>query len=333
MKFAYATPILARLAHKAGVRVIVEQRYGYAGQVILPDGTKRYFRGTNFDLNGLGASEIAKDKDYASFFLSMMGYPVIEGKAFFSPVWARTIKNRLTIRAAYSYAKKLGFPVIIKPNSLSQGSGVAKVHNRREFLQAAKAICKKDRVFLVQRVVEGRDYRVVVLDGQVMSAYERLPLQVVGDGRATVAELLIRKQQQFKRQGRDTIINQGDFRISNHLKQVGLTKRSIPVKGQVITLLDNRNLSSGGDAADVTKRIHPSFRRLCVRLVRDMGLRYCGVDLMIDGKLTEPVGRYWVIEINAAPGIDNYAIAGRRQARLVEQMYLQVLKAFSKKQK
>lgn len=331
MKAAYATPILARLARKAGVRVVVEPRYGYAGQVILRNGTKRYFRGTNFDLNGLGASEIAKDKDYANFFLAAMGYPVIEGRAFFSPAWARIIKSRLTIRSAYAYAKKLSFPVIVKPNSLSQGSGVAKVYNRQEFLQAAKAICKNDRVFLVQRVVEGRDYRVVVLDGQVMSAYERLPLQVVGDGRATIAKLLARKQQQFKRQGRDIIINQTDWRISNHLKQAGLIKRSIPVKGQMVTLLDNRNLSSGGNAVDVTKRVHPSFRRLCARLVRDMGLRYCGVDLMVDGNINQPTRRYWVIEINAAPGIDNYATSGKRQARLVEQMYLRVLRALARK--
>lgn len=331
MKPAFATPILVRLARKAGVKVNVEPCYGYAGQVVLPDGTKRYFRGTNFDLNGLGASEIAKDKDYASFFLTSMGYPVIEGRAFFSPTWARIIKSRLTILAAYAYAKRLGFPVIVKPNSLSQGSGVAKVHNRREFLQAVKAICKKDRVFLVQRVTQGRDYRVVILDGQVMSAYERLPLRVIGDGKAMIAQLLIRKQKQFKRSGRDTSIKQADWRISNCLKRAGLTRRSIPARGQVVTLLDNRNLSSGGDAVDITKRIHPSFRRICTRLVRDMGLRYCGVDLMVDGKLSEPAGRFWVIEINAAPGIDNYAASGFKQAELVDQMYLRVLKAFAKK--
>ncbi|MBI3952824.1 MAG: cyanophycin synthetase [Candidatus Doudnabacteria bacterium] len=330
MKRAFATPILARLASLAGVKVKVEPHYGYAGQITLPDGRKRYFRGTNFDLNGLGASEIAKDKDYANFFLAEMGYPIIEGRAFFSPEWAQTIRSRLSLHAAYAYAKRLGFPVVVKPNSLSQGSGVAKVYNRKEFFQAARAICKKDRVFLVQRVALGRDYRVVVLDGEVISAYERLPLQVVGDGRSTISRLLRQKQEQFERSGRDTAIKQADFRITSHLKRQGMTRRSVPAKGQVVTLLDNRNLSSGGDAVDVTQKIHPTFRQLCVRLVSDMGLRYCGVDFMVEWSLEQPVGGYRVIEVNAAPGIDNYANVGAKQRRIVESMYLKILKALAK---
>jgi D-alanine-D-alanine ligase-like ATP-grasp enzyme len=330
MKRSFATPILTRLARRAGVKVNVEPRFGWAGQVVLPSGAKRYFRGTNFDLNGQGAAEIAKDKDYAYYFLSTMGYPVIEGRAFFSPEWARMIKKRSSIREAYRYARHLGFPVIVKPNSLSQGSGVAKVHNQREFLQAVRAICKKDRVFLVQREVSGHDHRVVVLDGVVISAYERLPLQVIGDGVHTIAQLLVRKQVQFERSGRDTVIKQNDFRITNHLKRNGFSKRSVPARGEIVQLLDNRNLSSGGDAVDVTDRIHPSFRRLCTKLARDMGLRYCGVDLMVDGELSQPVGRFWVIEVNAAPGIDNYAHVGAKQQQIVAKMYLQVLKALAK---
>jgi len=46
MKNAFATPILQRLAHRAGVQVNVEPKYGYAGQVVLSNGVKRYFRGT-----------------------------------------------------------------------------------------------------------------------------------------------------------------------------------------------------------------------------------------------------------------------------------------------
>ncbi len=330
MKKSFVSPILARLAKRAGVKVLLEPRFGYAGQIIRKDGSKSYFRGSNFDLNGQGAAEIAQDKDYANFFLASMNYPVIEGRAFFSPRWSRVVQMRNSVREAYAYARRLGFPVIVKPNKLSQGSGVTKVHNRREFFQAAQAICKKDSVFLIQRLVSGRDYRIVVLDDKVMSAYERLPLQVVGDGRATIAQLLVRKQRQFARSGRDTVINQVDFRITNHLRRAGLTRRSIPAKGQIVTLLDNRNLSSGGDALDVTKQIHPSFRKLAVQLVRDMGLRYCGVDLMVDGRLTEPVGRYFVIEVNAAAGVDNYASSGAKQRRAVEAMYLKVLRALAK---
>jgi len=78
--------------------------------------------------------------------------------------------------------------------------------------------------------------------------------------------------------------------------------RSALSRGQRVYLLDNANLSSGGDAVDVTETIHPGFKKIAVRLTRDMGLRICGVDLMVDGNITGKPSTYWILEVNAAPG-------------------------------
>ncbi len=53
----------------------------------------------------------------------------------------------------------------------------------------------------------------------------------------------------------------------------------------------------------------------------------CGVDLMIDGDISESPAKYVVLEINAAPGLDHYAQVGKKQEKIVEAMYLKVLKA------
>ncbi|MDO8505800.1 MAG: cyanophycin synthetase [bacterium] len=331
MKNAFATPLLKRLAPKAGVKIDIEPSYRYAGQITLRDCTKRYFRGTNFDLNPLGASEIAKDKTYAAYFMRKMGYRVVKGQSFFSKQWGKTIGSRKDRDAAYRFAKRLGFPIIVKPNSLSQGAGVCLVRSRKEFSYAVREIEKKDRVFRVERIAVGQDYRIVVLDNEIMSAYERLPLMVTGNGRSTIKKLLAQKQRLFVQTDRDTIITQDDFRIGWHLKYQGFRLSTILPKGKIVTLLDNKNLSSGGDAIDVTSILHPSFKQLAIRLVRDMGLRYCGVDLMVEGDISKPLARYKILEINAAPGIDNYAKSGLQQKRIVESMYLKVLKAMAKK--
>ena len=180
------------------------------------------------------------------------------------------------------------------------------------------------------REAKGRDYRIVVLDGEVMSAYERLPLQVQGDGKSTIIQLLDKKQKYFNAIDRDTIIKKDDIRITGRLNRLELTRQNILPKGKVIALLDNRNLSSGGDAVDATNDIHPSFARLCISITRDMGLRYCGVDLMIDGDIRDPVKQYRIIEINAAPGIDHYAHTGRKQKIIVNKMYEKVFLALIK---
>lgn len=329
MKKAFVANLFKKLAKQAGVEVELEERYGFVGRLKLKDGSVRYFRDTKLDINTMGASEVAKDKDYSYYFLKRLGYPVIEGEAFFSNDWARTIKSERTPKVALSYARKLGFPLMVKPNSLSQGQLVCKVANEKQFLRVVKAITKKDKVFLVQKLIFGRDYRIVVLDDEIISAYERLPLSVVGDGSSNINDLIEKKQRQFDRIRRDTKINKKDFRITNKLRSMGLNRNSVPKKGMLVELLDNKNLSSGGEAIDVTDKMHEDYKRLCIQIVKDMGLRYCGIDFITEDDVRYKPQNYKIIEINSAPGIDNYASSGREQMKKVEKLYLKVLKAMA----
>ena len=325
--------LLKKIAPRIGATVFLEPEWEIAGQITFKSGRHSYFRYNTLDLNLVGASDIAKDKDYASLFMQRLGYPVVPGsKTFFSKEWAEAIGvSRRTIDDVYEYSKRLGFPVVVKPNSGSQGSGVAIVHNRREFYRAMRTAFKLDRVALVQRQVHGRDYRLVVLDDEVISVYERIPLNIVGDGKASIQRLIQMKQRQFIAAKRGTRIKMEDPRIAEKLKRQGLTLRSVPSLHERVFLLDNANLSSGGDAVDVTASVNPVFRQLAVRLTNDMNLRLCGVDLMIDGHISgSPIpGKYWVLEINAAPGLDHYAKTGKAQEKIVEELYLKALRSLN----
>ncbi len=325
MKASFVTPIMQKIAEKLAVKIQIEPKYRYVGQIILKNGEKKYFRNTNFDLNLLGASEIARDKAYASYFMKLLGYPVPEGQEFFTNKWAKTIKSTQNPLTAYYYAKKLGFPVIVKPNTKSQGNGVIKVYNKREFIQAVNKC--NDNVFLVQRVITGNDYRIVVLDDQVISAYLRTPLNVIGDGKNSIQKLFERKQKEFKEIGRDIILSIEDIRIILFLKHLGFSKNSIPKKGECVQLLISANLSTGGGVEDVTKQMHPQWKKFAIQLTRDMGLRYCGIDVICQGTLNELPHSFIILEINAAPGLDNYALIGKKQKDIVEKMYTKVFKA------
>jgi len=327
MKTNLVSEILKRVASRIGAKVELDPEYGFAGQVTYKSGRRRYFRASSLDLNPLGSSEIAKDKDYAAYFMKNMGYPAIPGKTFFSDEWCEVIGSNRNIDAAYTFAQDLGFPVVVKPNSKSQGQCVAMVFTKKEFYAAMRRVFKKDRVALVQKAVSGVDYRVVVLDGEVISAYERIPLSVTGDGDKSILELLKQKQEEFNVTGRDTALKFDDPRMVVKLKRHGLTLNSIPALGARVPLLDNANLSSGGDSVDVTHAVHPGFKEIAVNLTKDMGLRLCGVDLMIATNISQAPGEYWVIEINSAPGLDNYSAIGKKQAKIVEDLYLKVLQA------
>ncbi len=324
--------LLQKIAPRIGARVLMEPEWEIVGQITFKSGRHSYFRYNTLDLNPMGGSEIARDKDYANFFMKSMGYPTVPGsKTFFSDHWGKAIGSpKRNIDAAYRYACKIGLPVIVKPNSGSQGVGVALVHNKREFYQAAKTVFKRDRILLVQKPVSGKDYRLVVLDKEVISAYERIPLNVVGDGTSSIKKLLKAKQEEFVASSRDTQIKTDDPRIVIKLAHQGFNFRYVPLKGQKVFLLDNANLSTGGDSVDVTTKVHPAFKKIAVELTRDMGLRLCGVDLMVQGDISQKPAVYWVLEINSAPGLDHYAKMGKAQEQIVEELYLKVLKHMEK---
>lgn len=55
-----------------------------------------------------------------------------------------------------------------------------------------------------------------------------------------------------------------------------------------------------------TRIIHSDFRKLAIDLTRGMGLRLCGVDLLIKGgSIAESAKKFYVLEINSAPGLDH----------------------------
>jgi D-alanine-D-alanine ligase-like ATP-grasp enzyme len=323
--------IFEKIAPTIGAKVLIEPKWRIVGQIKFENGRKCYFRHNTIDINSLGASDVAKDKDYANYFMDKMGYPVVPGRAFYSDKWCLAIGSRLNIGAAYRYAKNIGFPVVVKPNSGSQGKGVHKVFTKRHFFSAMRSIFRDDRVALVQKALIGNDYRIVVLDNKIISAYRRIPLSVTGDGRHTIRQLLREKQRRFIASSRDTRLKLHDARIIEFLRRQHLSFRSVVPKGVKIFLLANANLSSGGDSIDITSNVHPEFRRLAIRLTKDMGLRFCGVDLMVHGDIRNPPEVFWVLEINSAPGLDHYARSGRAQQKIVEALYLEVLVSMGKR--
>ena len=325
---------MAKLAPKAGARVVIEPEWGIAAQIIYKNGIVRSLRYLSLDLNHTASSDIAKDKDYAKFFMKKRGYPVAEGKTIFSDSWAKAIGGKRTISNADKFAKKLGYPLIVKPNSKSQGVDVMLIWNKKELISALRKVFKGDRVAIIERYMPGHDYRIVVLDKDIISAYERLPLSATGDGKNSIINLLKKKQKLFKKNNRDTRINFSDPRIKMKLRRQGFSLNTILPKNKKVYLLDNANLSTGGDSVDVTSAIHSGFYKIATNLTRDMGLRIAGVDIMVrKGDITKDPKNcsYYIIEINAAPGLDHYVTTGAKQRKIVEAMYLKVLKALGKK--
>jgi cyanophycin synthetase len=218
---------------------------------------------------GTIAVRIASDKQLTKQLLNEAGVPVPQGET------VTTIEDAL--RVAHNIANKLDAPVTVKPLDANQGKGVTVACRTDAEIEQAYAYARKfGRHIIVERFIEGADYRVLVAGGKVAAASLRRPAHVVGDGTHTVRELV-------------------DLENRNP---------AVPAAGTTVYLRGNANLSTGGTAEDVTDLLPESTRRLCVRAAAKIGLDVAGIDIVcrdIAVPLADQGGA--VIEVNAAPGI------------------------------
>jgi D-alanine-D-alanine ligase-like ATP-grasp enzyme len=309
----------------------IEPQYGHVGRIVYRSGAARLFRETNTGINSHGAAEIAKDKGYAKYFLQRLGYSTPRGKTFLFPEYAAGLAKNLArfgfddyqhVAQIVGYVEReIGYPCFIKPNDGSQGRDIYKCADERDVAFAIEHYRERRiDLALVEEAITFPDYRVVVLDDRMIAAYLRKPLTVIGDGQATIGALLAGRQQELSARGKRTLIDADDPRIRRSLERAGRSLKTVPGPGELIQIHHVSNLSTGGEAEDVSERICERWRDLCVRITAEMGLRFCGVDIACPD-LSDPDAPYSIIEINASPGVSNYAAIGERQAAVARELY------------
>ncbi|WP_250009388.1 cyanophycin synthetase [Actinoplanes sp. M2I2] len=245
--------------------------------------------------SGVGI-DIAGDKQVTRRLLTEAGVPMPDGGA------AHTAADAL------HWFERLGGPVVVKPRCGRQGEHVALDLGTPGEVEQAFAEAGGD--VIVERQLGGRDYRVLVVAGEVVAAAERIAAHVVGDGRRTIAELVTEVNADPRRgTGHSRVLTRvtADPRA---LAKQGVDRDSVPAAGAVVQLARTGNLSTGATSSDVTDQVHPEVARLCLRVTALLGLDIAGIDLRLPG-IGEPVPpaasahevTAGVIEVNAVPGL------------------------------
>ncbi len=121
-----------------------------------------------------------------------------------------------------------------------------------------------------------------------------------------------------------------DYRLLSELSEQGLTLESVPETGRSVRLLPAANLSSGGTGAIVTNALCGAFKEIAVSAGEALGLTYFGVDLLAPD-LSDPACGYAILEVNAAPGLNQLHRLGAEQAAVAEAAYSQVFDAINRR--
>lgn len=203
--------------------------------------------------------------------------------------------------------KRIGYPIVLKPLDGNHGKGVSINVNKWEDAVAGLLFAQKySRKVIVERFVTGFDFRMLVIDNKLVAAAQRVPANIVGDGKHTVQQLIDETNKDPRRgYGHENVLTEisVDRDTMDLLEKKNYTLDAIPPDKEVVYLKSTANLSTGGTSIDVTDMVHPENIFLAERISRVIGLDVCGIDIMaknLTQSLKENGGV--ILEVNAAPG-------------------------------
>ncbi len=267
------------------------------------------------------ATDLASDKKATNRILGDLGLPV--------PRQIAVTTSEEAVRAA----KRIGYPVVVKPLDGNHGNGISinlksdkAVEDSFDF---ALAYNKRGRTVIVETFIQGLDHRMLVIDGKLEAVSKRVPGHIVGDGKHTAAELIeIVNSDPRRGVGHEKVLTrlELDKTAKDHLAEEGLTENSIPEEGRIVFLRSTANLSTGGTAVDVTDIVHPDNRNMAERAIKAIGLDIGGVDfLSADISTSYKDNNAGICEVNAAPGFRMHVAPSEGKPRDVAGAVMEML--------
>ncbi|WP_306754709.1 CapA family protein [Paracoccus actinidiae] len=245
------------------------------------------------------ANLIAASKHTSGRILATAGFPLPRQQV------ARSEEEALEA------ARAIGFPLVVKPAEGFKGRAVSiGVTDEAGVLVAfgrAQAISSKA---IIESVVPGNEYRLLVIGGRFAAAVHRRPAQVRGDGASTILDLVERENARPERDrrlaGRATSLVPIalDDEALALLAEQGFGPAAVPGPDQTVLLRRQSNHALGGDSVDVTDAVHPSLRSMAERAATILGIDICGIDFIttdISRSFQETGGA--ICEVNTRPGL------------------------------
>ena len=260
-------------------------------------------RSTIFHTDGIKDTEFTMYKDMVKDFLLMCGFPTPHGK------------NCFKAEEIVAEARKLGFPVVVKPLAGHKGQGVTtNIQTEDHAIKAFQALKNGAREAgaafdgaIVEKQITGTDHRLLTVKGKFAAALERVPAYVDGNGSDTIEKLIaIENDKEVRLDNARSPLTKIriDDDLLDYLKRQNLGLDSVPQEGERIFLRRVANISAGGVSINVTDKIHPKNIKLTEDIARYFNVTCMGIDV-----LTEDIGKPWdessfgIIEINAGPGV------------------------------
>ncbi len=198
---------------------------------------EKWFLAGCSDYNPLSVRRVCRSKNQAKQIFKSLNIPTAPSLLFYNPF------------KVFSFVKKYGYPVVIKPNvsGFSRGAHFPIV-NYLQLLKASFLVKIWWPSSIIESYMLANNYRIVAIEGEIMSILRRQPPFVIGDGKNDINTLINKENQQKITMKLLPVMSAipKNKTIKKYLKQNKLSLSNIPAKGEKVILYNKVSLATGG---------------------------------------------------------------------------------------
>lgn len=243
--------------------------------ILEKDEKVHYIVGYKFDLNGNGISRIMDDK-YAFYELvKLYKFPIIEHNIIFKNYDKKEVETLFC-----KYNKE----VVIKINTGTCGKDVYKVNKIEELFKLLDDLLNNNfSLSLCPYVNIKNEYRVILLDDEVLLTYGKIKPVVYGDGKKSIKDLLIEFNPYYFN------------KIDNLPKKILKTNEFYEYSWKF-------NLYQGAmPFLEIDDKIKKKIIKEGLKIAKKLNLRFCSLDFVIDDN-----DNLLLMEANSGVMMDNF---------------------------
>jgi glutamate--cysteine ligase len=277
---------------------------------------------TKTQLDNYSSILCMENKLVAKTLMARAGINVCDGKSY--------IDMKTAFDAYCDFCDK---DIVIKPNQTNYGTAITilkRPYTTEAFKQAIDYAFQFDKRILIEYFFEGKEYRFLVINYEVIAVLHLEAANVIGNGRDSIEELVRQKNlHPMRGEGQKTPLEKiklGDVE-QQFLKKQHLDIHSIVPKGEKIFLRGNSNISTGGDSIDFTDVMPDSYKKLAIKATQSASAIICGVDMIIQDIHQLPTNsNYCLIELKFNPAIYMHIFPYVGEDRKIAKKILETLK-------
>lgn len=278
---------------------------------------KRFVFGYHFDLNSGAAQSIADDKVATYQILSAYNVPAVEHLIVYASSLEHFASERGEWRRALDSFRGWGRDVVCKPISSSGGKSVRRARTERELEAAVTLMLRTSHACCLSPFIDApSEIRVIMLNSLPLLSYKKQRLEIVGDGRSSIGDLLLQLLKSRPSQPHNSV----------SLDAPGMDLLDVPALGSIVLVEWRHNLALGARPT-VVDLASPEARpavQLANQAMTALGLSFASVDILVT---PPPQQRHIVIEVNAGVMMEHFYAGGALERSIVHNVYDHALTA------